>query len=715
MSSSRWALGLAVLTLAAFAVLIPWRASLSEVWGDEGTYLAMAESLAHDADLRFEVADRDRLAGESQSPGRSTVILQRAAQGIAYSKPILFPLLAAPLVLLLGTWGAVVLNAVALALALALGFAYLERQLAGERAAWVLVTFVGASALLPYVLWRMSDVLQAALALAGFALCFGQARGEAGAGLAQHRWQRCLSWWGAPYLGGVLLGLMTSMRLTNGALAAAPFLAALLKRQWRQALGMAAGAAVAFLLVLGLTGILTGSITPYRAERTSFNAETGYPVGPEAASALERFSAQAATVRTNWFSTADPRSIAYSTFYFFCGRHSSLLFYFPAALILLAAAIRSGDRVSLALLLCAGGFVGFYLGWLPGNYFGGDTFIGNRYFLPAYPALLIALRRLPGWRSLACAWVIGAISWGSAAVSLVRAGQLDPSSQNHAYAGIFRLLPYESTAPDIAGRRDRYWSDHFVRFVDPFAQAGPWHFELTAGSPPAELLVAHWQPLAELQFWVTTEAHQARLRVSDYGHEQDFELVPTAKQPQGQAIAFAPARAWRHHLFWWDPQTLYTARTLRLQLLSADGQPAQATLRYVGAMSYWNATFGCDLVQLTFPAQVQAGSTTSVRARLRNTGFRTWQPQDVFPVYAQYRLSNQDGLVQTSEPLPLPRAVGSQEEIELNLAVTWPARPGDYVFALDLHLAQLGSFQDRLGYPVTRQNVVVRPAQEPKL
>ncbi len=575
MSKNRAAILLALVSVAAFAALAPWRAPIAEARGDEGTFLAMAASLVHDGDLRFDERDRERLSGADA--GRSTVILQRTERGIAYSKPILYPLAAAPFYALFGESGFWLLNLLALAAALVLGFAYLERLGPPGQAALVLATFAGASLLVPHLLWRMTDLAQASLALAGLALCFGGCR-PAPSAVGTWR-QRLLGWHGAPWLGALLLGLLVSMRLSNGALAAAPVLAALLGRRLGRAAALAVVALTGYLLAAGLTLALTGEPNPYRATRTSFNAEIGYPVGEGAAEARQRFAQRPATNRTGLRPAADGRRVPYAALYFFLGRHSSFVFYFPAGLVLLLAAARRPDRIGWALLISFAGAAIFFLAWRPWNYFGGGTFLGNRYLLPAYPALLLALRRLPGTRLLAVAWAIAAVAWGSAMLSAARTHTLDRTSQNHTHAGIFRLLPYESTAQVIDGRRDRYWADHFVRFVDPWARVRDDDFVLVAGEPAAELLVAHWQPAETLRLAVRTTGPGGVLELSDYGHRAAFDLLG-AESPAGLTLELTPSRAWRRHRFWWDPETLYTARALRLRLVGPEG--VRVRVRYLG-------------------------------------------------------------------------------------------------------------------------------------
>ena len=140
-----------------FAALFLLRSEGSGLRGDEGTYVAMAASLARDFDLGFTAPDR--AWAEQHAGGPVALILERTGKGLAYSKPVLYPLLAAPFVGLFGDWGAALLNLVVLLLALALARAFLERR--GERVAArdALLTFVATGIVVPYVAWRMIESL----------------------------------------------------------------------------------------------------------------------------------------------------------------------------------------------------------------------------------------------------------------------------------------------------------------------------------------------------------------------------------------------------------------------------------------------------------------------------------------------------------------------------------------------------------------------------
>ncbi|MGB6337248.1 MAG: hypothetical protein WBG96_16705, partial [Thermoanaerobaculia bacterium] len=189
--------------LVAFSVLGVMRGSFSSVFGDEGTYLAMAQSVSRDGDLMFDTADRERLE-RAAGAGRQTVILQQTGKGISYSKPILYPLLVAPFHRLLGDLGLVLFNALAMGAALALAWGVLRRQASSEEAWLTLWTFFGAGVLPAYLVWKMPDLFQVALATAGLSLALATVRGAPLT--TPDRIDRLLANRWAPVVGGGLLG-----------------------------------------------------------------------------------------------------------------------------------------------------------------------------------------------------------------------------------------------------------------------------------------------------------------------------------------------------------------------------------------------------------------------------------------------------------------------------------------------------------------------------
>lgn len=550
--------------------------SSGRLWGDEGTFVAMTSSLVHDGDLLFDEGDLQRLEDRHAGPPPA-VILQSTDRGITYSKPILYPLISAPLFSLFGEAGMLTTNAVLLGVALFLAWLHLRRLGSASHSFWTLATTVLCSVLLPYLGWRMSDLPQAAMVLAGLSLALRGLPSPTESQSQNDRQRPLLS----PAIGGFLLGTAASMRFSTAALALAPVLIAIIYRRYRHSMVVAALALAGFALVSGATQHLLGTPNPYKAVRSSFNADTGYPAGVEAAEAAERFSTSPATQSASWLPRFEPRRSAYSLFYFLLGRHTGLLAYFPVALVLLFSAARRPNGVALVLLAATGAVVVFYLLWMPENYFGGSTFLGNRYFLVTLPAILLSLRQLPSPRLLAVAWLLALGFWGSGLHSVALTRDLGSFSQSHAHAGLFRLLPFESTAKNMDGLESRYWRRDFIRFVDPFAGVGTQGFRLTSQMPAAELVVATSWPGETVKLAVQSSSPRAVLEVTDWQRSDTYPLDGSIEMAPG-VLEISLSPAWRRHGFWWKGDASYNVHSLRLAITDPAGSEVTADVRYLG-------------------------------------------------------------------------------------------------------------------------------------
>jgi len=694
----------AVALLLALGVL---RHEPGALRGDEATFVAMAASLVRDGDLRFEAADETWARARPDRP--AALILEQTSRGIAYSKPVLYPLLAAPFVAGLGAAGLWVLNALAVGAALALAAAALARRGGGERAGETVLLFLVASPVAVYLVWRMTESLQLALATAGLALSLGAELGPTPPGSG--RLGRLLDARGAPFAGAALLGLLVGLREPNAAIAAVPVLAALLARRFRRAAALAAIAALAYGAVVAVTFALTGAANPYKALRSTFTGETGYPL-PGANEVSARFDSEfTATSMLGAVPAWKPRQTLYAALYFFVGRHSGLLAYFPAALALLLAALGGTDRAGRSALFGAAAGTLFYLVWWPSNYFGGETVVGNRYLLAAYPCLMFLPRRLPSRRLLLASWLWALALGGSALLSVARTHALDGGSQNHAYAGVFRRLPYESVASNIEGRRDRYWNRDFVRFVDPYARVGPDSFELDAGTPAAELEIATaWDP-AELRFLVSADAPRVEVVVSDWLGRERFRLGHDGAAAATGQIVFRPSPAWRIHRFWWPAREAYRVRLVRLRVETPDGRPARARLRYLGRLAVPESGFERELVAAELPAEVTAGARAALGVAVVHRGGWTWNARGTLPVRLGLRLEPAGGGRTIELRAPLPRDVAPGERVDAALAVRWPETPGRYRATLDLVLEDVAWFGDRTGAPLAAGELIVKPPE----
>jgi hypothetical protein len=693
---------LALVAAALLLGLASLRDSLVRISGDEGTYLAMAESFAEDLDLVFDDLDEERIT-QSAEAGRKTLILQRTGRGISYSKPLATAVVTAPFYAFFGRNGPIVANVLLVIGALTLLWLHLRRLDGGRgEAALTVVTFAATGALLPYVMWRTGDILQATLALAGLVLALGRERGDVDrtrtqVGLLDHPW--------GPIAGAVLLGVLISLRPPNALIVGIVPISLAVSRSWRPLVRFLLALGLALALVAAASWALLGTTMPYKAERATFNAETGYPAGADASRVVGQFERGRATSSLDATPDLYPRVSAFASLYFFVGRHTGVLIYFPATLLLLLSALRRPDRTGLVVIGAVVASSLFFLLWLPFNYFGGGSCIGNRYFLVSYAALPLALRRLPGRGGVALTWVLALLVGGSAVLSEWRVRGLDDSSQSHAHAGLFRALPYESTASDLENSRDRYFGKDFVRSVDPFVEARPWSFGFSSEQPPAEFVLANLERDERLRLLVHSAARNLEIAFEDYGGRQTVSL----SRPFGErgVVELSPSRPIRHHPLWfrnlWDHGKPYWVRVFRLGVRAIDGSPVDAQVRFLGQEEFPPRLFERTVISVDLPMAAQAGAVTTVEVRVRNESRRTWRSDRLFPVYVSYRIASIDGegrRPREAGRVALPEPVAPNGILSVPLDVTWPSEPGRYHVRVDMVAEGVAWFENVIGEPL---------------
>jgi hypothetical protein len=483
-----WTLATA-LVAAMLALDLP-RASGGEFWGDSATYYAMAWSLARDGDLRYDAGDLARTRAEYPG-GPQGVFLKRSSGGLTvdpapgfpwlrwvrpeegrlyYAKAIAHPVLAAPFVVLLGSRGFGVLNALLLAGALAAACAVLRRR---GFAGWPALTVAGALFLLTvtplYLVWPTPEILGLTLVTAGLA-CWAHGR---------------------PLLAAVLFGVAGYLKPPNVLMAAPLGLEPLLPPPGGQLLGpgwagrlwhsvkrglvLAATAAALY----GANAAVTGELNYQGGERKTFYGR--FPLDEGGAT----FDDSGAWMTTNQLGPlvagkddadvseqsgpARKRSefreaLLLNLGYFWYGRFGGVLAYFFPALLTLLLFLLPGPRERagwLALVAIVLSWL-FYIRVIPDNWYGGGGTLGNRYFLNVLPAFLflVPARRfklLGAGAALGFAVFVAPIAVPPEAVTPRAERRVDSRHPfaglvhhslrpgDHATRGAYRLLPAELT------------------------------------------------------------------------------------------------------------------------------------------------------------------------------------------------------------------------------------------------------------------------------
>jgi hypothetical protein len=468
---ARPVLALVTLALAGATVGLDLpRASEREFWGDGATYYAMAWSLARDRDLRFDAGDLARVRAEYPN-GPQGLFLKRASGGLTidvsagfpwvrrvrpdegrlyYAKAFAHPLVAAPLVALLGTRGLTLANGLLLSAALWLAFFVLRRRGLPPGTALAVAAFLLLLTVTPvYLVWPTPEIFGLALISAALAAWLS----------------------GRPLLSAVLFGVAGYVKPPNVLMAAPLGLSPLLPAEGERILGPGLGRrlveslrrgavlALAAASLYGLNAVATGELNyqggerktfygrfPFDAAGSTFDASGTWMVTNQVGPLVAGRDDESVTVQSGPArNPAEIReSLAWNLGYFWVGRFGGALAYYFPAVAALALFLLGGRRDR-------GGWLALFsivLSWLayvwiiPDNWYGGGGTVGNRYFLNLLPAFLfLAPPRRARW--VAAAAVAGAaIFLAPPLVSPVR-HSLHPG--DHATSAVFRALPAELT------------------------------------------------------------------------------------------------------------------------------------------------------------------------------------------------------------------------------------------------------------------------------
>ena len=437
--------GLAALLLPIIgAALAPERPFA--IKGDEATYVAMALSVAYDGDLRYTPIDLRRFE-EMFGAEPVGIFLQRtrppSSPGLAYGKPFVYPVVAAPFIRVAGLRGLLFLNLLLLEAIVWMAWMFASTRL-GPASAFVLaVAFVCASILGLYAVWRTPEVLNAALVFGGYFLWLYK-RVAAESAAARHRW---LVHPATDYAAAALLGLATFSKPPN-ALLIVPLVASVLARmQWRRA--FTAGFAFLFFSAgaFGANWLVSGELNYEGGDRRTFRDHFPYsdrttPFDQGWPMVTENTDAQSLLAPTVFWPLFN-RNVEY----FFVGRDAGLLpYFFPGVVILVAwfARPRTWTMWQTLILLMLVASVVVILALAPDTWNGGGGPPGNRYFLSLYPALFFLLPSgTPRWTPVAAL-----LGLAVTAPLLARpiAASLEP--WHNVEHGIPRLLPIELTLAD---------------------------------------------------------------------------------------------------------------------------------------------------------------------------------------------------------------------------------------------------------------------------
>jgi len=468
--SARAGLLLAALVLCVYgglAVGVNFPRAAIGIQSDEATYYMMGHSLVRDGDLTYRREDLVRVWKEFDS-GPSGVFLKRGSDvldaglmlkppffwlrtqpdpdrsRLFYGKSYIYPVFAAPFVMVFGTNGFLVLHAVLLALVIWCAFLFLHAQMRAAVAALLAGAFVMVTVVPVYFVWITPELFNFALGVfAYFCWLYKEVAPREHVG---RRMQWLLDG-RSDLIAAVLLGIATFSKLWSALLFPPLALYLIWRRNIRRATVASALFSIVTAALFAINVAISGEWNYQGGSRAPFYHEFPFQTPASEFDTLVSGIHGRDDVMTDVIFNP---SVVWTNFihnlkWFFIGRHAGLVpYYFPAVFALVAFALsrsgRSGWRY-FALLGGVGQILVMIVG-VPYTWNGGGGSVGNRYFMGAYGAFLFLLSPLTRMSTALVPWIVGGLFMAPLVLNPF-VTSFKPG--DHTKSGPFRLLPIELT------------------------------------------------------------------------------------------------------------------------------------------------------------------------------------------------------------------------------------------------------------------------------
>ncbi len=705
---------------------------------DEAAYYLMAESLAHDRDLKVESQDLTRLFDHYPvRPAKNVILMSDDGWATAhYGKPYIYSLFATPWVWAFGPNGMVAFNMAMLLACVWLGAIYLGRFNSPGLSLTFAAGFFLASSAFAYVFWLHPEIFNLTAIAACLFLAFHDFR--SGPGKRGNAWIR----YGAPAASGAVLALAVYNKPMYAALGVAALFRVWRGRGLRSALVWVLAAALSMSAICGVSIAFSGHPSAYlgvsragvtlhteslddalapmrRVAQTQGVAapavrgnvgdtETEGETTADEAPSMPRVESKN-TNSWGWIFKPPPirvRKLVEETPYFLWGRHVGLFPYLPfaaiALLLFLFHSRRYGDR--WLLLACVLAIAVYTMLWVWFNWHGGGGFVGNRYFVSVYPAFLFLITRIRPKLLTVVGYALAGLLVGGIAFTPFGSPVREPTLQSHVRYAPFRWFPFElSIRGQIPGYRGVSQQGlYFLGREDVFRPHGHWMW-MHAGQP-VEVFVFSWEPIEETSFLLRSYAVPNRINLR-FGGEEQTVVLDSGKQERIVVRPTEPYKIrWDRNLRLKTPQKQWVYRLLVDSEVGAFPpagglHPAEfrvgALLLPLGAADNLDRDlFHARWKILDAPELMEAGDTVPVEVVIHNVSDFRWPHRDTLPVVLSYHWLTADGedYVWEHDRTFLPHSIEPDRMATVTVPVVVPDEPGDYLLQFDAVRERAGWF-----------------------
>jgi hypothetical protein len=673
---------------------------------DEPAYYMMAMSLARDGDLQTEVKDIQRLFDEfPRLPAKNVILMTDDGWNTVYfGKPYIYALVNAPAAALFGANGMVAMNMLMLSLMIWLGFVYLRQYNDDFLALGFVAGFFVLSSAFAYTYWLHPEIFNMTSVM--LCLFFAFHRFERDEEAPAGRWRRLVAWASGDFMVPIWSGAALAFGVYNKPMLLAFSLPALWlfwrRFSWGGAIRWMAAFAVALGLICGLSVALTGHPSAYLGVWRAGppiedqNAMPELPVGAPDAEAAGR-------PQNSWeWLIRIPRVplplMMESAGYFLIGRHTGLFAYMPFSLVALALFLihRRGSRARWATVIALASIAFYFLLFINFNWHGGGGFVGNRYFVMAYPAFLFLITAIrPRWLAVV-GFALGGLFLGGILTTPFGAPVRNPTLQAHVRNHPFTMLPLEFS---LRHQTPGYWGDletegWFWGRKDNMRPHG--NEFLLHGGQTVEMWMMMTEPMDQAVFQFKNEATDNEVVVRLGSDKQVLHF----EGPGAQQVTLTPGKPYkirnekndvRNHIYRLRVDS-QRSQIIVLETVNGRGEERRQSFPLGVRMAYLGTPedLASDIYHIDWnvsasPEIVSANAIFELEVEATNASEAPWRHKGAPRVQLSYHWLDAEGgsAVREGQRSELPSMIQPGESASVRMEVLAPPTPGRYVLELD--------------------------------